>query len=109
MVEVREKRAVFLSTVLARIPLTRTTVFRGRAEDFFARQSHGADVIVSRAFLPWEQVLSLVRPVLAPQGMIVFLASAPAPEELPAGFRLQAQQSYTIAARKRWFWAIATV
>ncbi|MEG2173714.1 MAG: RsmG family class I SAM-dependent methyltransferase [Desulfovibrionaceae bacterium] len=105
LVEAREKRAVFLSTVLARIALPRTKVFRGRAEAFFSRQAHGADVIVSRAFLPWEQVLALVEPVLAPQGMVVFLASDPAPQELPVGFQVHAQYDYTIAARPRWFWA----
>lgn len=107
MVEVREKRAVFLSTVLARTALPRTTVFRGRAEDFFARQSRPADMIVSRAFMPWEQLLAFVQPVLAPQAMVVFLASDPAPQQMPSGFRLQAQQSYVIAARKQWFWAIS--
>lgn len=107
MVEVREKRAVFLSTVLARTGLLRTTVFRGRAQDFFVRQSQPADMIVSRAFMPWEQLLALVQPVLAPHGMVVFLASTPAPQDMPAGFRLHAQQSYAIAARKRWFWAVA--
>lgn len=106
MVEVREKRAVFLSTVLARTALPRTTVFRGRAEDFFVRQNQPADMIVSRAFMPWEQLLALVQPVLAPKAMVVFLASDPAPQHLPIGFRLQAQQSYSIAARKHWFWAI---
>ncbi|MEG2005700.1 MAG: RsmG family class I SAM-dependent methyltransferase, partial [Bilophila sp.] len=34
MVEAREKRAIFLSTVLARFPLPQTHVFRGRAEQF---------------------------------------------------------------------------
>lgn len=116
MVEAREKRAVFLSTVLARTRLPRTTVFRGRVEDFFVRQSQAgsgtADLIVSRAFMPWERLLPLVRPVLAPQGMVVFLASESlpvAPHEVPEGFTLHAQEAYTIAGRKRWFWAIAKV
>lgn len=114
MVEAREKRAVFLSTVLARIPLPRTTVFRGRVEDFFVRQAEAgtgtADLIVSRAFMPWERLLPLVRPVLAPQGMVVFLASDPLPnlevQAMPEGFTLHTQQAYTIAARQRWFWAM---
>lgn len=106
MVEAREKRAMFLSTVLARTHLPRTHVFQGRAEAFFVQQGHTADLIVSRAFLPWEQVLQLVQPVLAPQGLVVFLASDKAPEVLPAGFTVHSEQSYTIAARKCWFWAI---
>lgn len=34
LVEAREKRALFLSTVLARVPLPGTRVFRGRVEHF---------------------------------------------------------------------------
>lgn len=106
MIEAREKRAMFLSTVLAHTRLPRTHVFHGRAEAFFVQQGHKADMIVSRAFLPWEQVLQLVQPVLAPQGLVVFLASDSAPQVLPAGFSVHSQHSYTIAARKSWFWAV---
>lgn len=106
MVEAREKRAMFLSTVLARTNLPRTHVFQGRAETFFGQQGCKADMIVSRAFLPWEQVLALVQPVLAPQGLVVFLASDKAPQTLPTGFSVYSQEQYRIAARKCWFWAV---
>ena len=53
MVEAREKRALFLSTVLAKYPLPGTHVFRGRAEAFMAGPpARTADLIVSRAFMP---------------------------------------------------------
>lgn len=111
LVEAREKRALFLSTVLTRVHLPRTAVFRGRAEDFFARQAQPADLIVSRAFLPWLQVLDLVEPVLAPQGLVVFLTSEAASDEMFVGLRgtwiLHSQHGYSVAGRKRWFWAVA--
>ena len=54
LVEAREKRALFLSTVLAKYPLPGTHVFRGRAEAFMAGPpARTADLIVSRAFMPW--------------------------------------------------------
>ena len=53
LVEAREKRALFLSTVLARVPLPGTRVFRGRVEHFFPQQARKADCITSRAFMPW--------------------------------------------------------
>ena len=60
MVEAREKRALFLSTVLAKYPLPGTHVFRGRAEAFMAGPpARTADLIVSRAFMPWPGVLDL--------------------------------------------------
>ena len=71
MVESREKRTIFLSTVLARYPLGNTHVFRGRAEEFM--EGKKADLIVSRAFMPWKEMLAFVRGHLTEGGCIVFL------------------------------------
>lgn len=80
MVEAREKRALFLSTVLARTPLPGTRVYSGRVEAFMNASQSGpkavprlADCVVSRAFMPWEQVLDLVRPHLRLHGQVVLL------------------------------------
>ena len=62
MVEAREKRALFLSTVLAKYPLPGTHVFRGRAEAFMAGPpARTADLIVSRAFMPWPDRTAFAR------------------------------------------------
>ena len=74
LVEAREKRALFLSTVLASVPLPGTHVFRGRVEHFFPGQARKADCITSRAFMPWPGLLELVAPHLAENGMVVILA-----------------------------------
>ena len=74
MVEAREKRALFLSTVLARNPLPGTHVFRGRAEAFMAGPpERSADLVISRAFMPWPSVLQLVHSALNPQGVVILL------------------------------------
>lgn len=73
LVEAREKRALFLKTILARFPLPGMQVFHGRAEDFMAGDSGPADLIVSRAFMPWEKLLPFVRPHLAEQGVLLLL------------------------------------
>lgn len=71
LVEAREKRALFLSTVLARIPLPGTRVFRGRAETFMPGRK--ADLVISRAFMPWPRVLDLVKPHLAEGGTVILM------------------------------------
>lgn len=106
LVEAREKRALFLSTVLSRISLPGTRVFRGRAEAFFTTQESKADLILSRAFLPWPEVLELVRGRLASSGAAVFLAREPAPRDLPAPWTCAAQREYVVDGASRWFWAV---
>lgn len=103
LVETREKRALFMRTVLAAVDLGRTTVFQGRAEDFF-QQSGQADLIISRAFMPWRELLDFVSGALAPGGRIVFLTLTPAPAELPAPWKPVAQTEYAAAGTKRYFW-----
>ena len=105
LVEIREKRALFMRTVLAAVDLGRTAVFQGKAEDFF-RQSEHADLIVSRAFMPWRELLEFISDALAPDGRTVFLTLTPAPAELPAPWRLAAETEYAVAGTKRYFWCL---
>ncbi len=106
LVDSREKRVLFLRTALARSPLPRTTAARARVEDFFPRAGK-ADLIVSRAFMPWRDLLPLVRPWLAENGAVVFLTLTPAPDaDLPPEWRVAAQREYSAAGQRRWFWAI---
>jgi 16S rRNA (guanine527-N7)-methyltransferase len=104
MIEVREKRALFMRTVLAALRLPRTAVFGGRAETFFARAGL-ADLILSRAFMPWEKMLSFVEPHLAPSGRAIFLALAAPPERVPPGWRLERDYAYTSGTKQRRFWS----
>ena len=105
MVESREKRTLFLQTALARCPLPRTFVARARVEAFFPTRP-AADLIISRAFMPWQELLPLVSPYLADTGIVLFLTLIPAPEQLPQGWRVLAQKAYTCAGQARHFWAL---
>ena len=81
MIEVRSKRALFLSQVLGTIDLARTYVHNEDINKFMRGKK--ADLVVSRAFLPWEKVLELVGGNLAENGLVVFMSRmVPAKEEL---------------------------
>lgn len=67
MIEVREKRSFFLNTALTTLGLQNTYVFRGKAEDFMTtkvKQNIYADLILSRAFMPFAKMLPFVAPYL---------------------------------------------
>ena len=105
LVEAREKRALFLANALAALGLPRTTVWRGPAERLFAARPHGADIILSRAFMPWEKLLPFCRPGLAPAGVVIIFASD-ACGEIPAPWRLLAEKAYSVGGNRRWLWAL---
>ncbi|MCR5563648.1 MAG: class I SAM-dependent methyltransferase, partial [Desulfovibrio sp.] len=105
MVEAREKRALFISSVLARLSLPRTDVYRGRVEDFFAARGEALGLIVSRAFMPWRELLTLAAPHLGDGGVIVVLASQAPPKAAPEGWLQTGAREYTACGRQRWFWA----
>lgn len=106
LVESREKRAMFMRTMLARHPLAGTQVFHGRAEAFMAGRAP-ADIIISRAFMPWEKLLDFVSPGLAPGGRVILLLNEPI--SLPAGgpWREAAGMSYAVGQGGRLFMSLA--
>ncbi len=105
LVEAREKRALFLRAFLAAYPLPGTEVFHGRAEEFMARRPL-ADLIISRAFMPWKSLLALVDEYTTPQGLCVFLTLESLPPILPQGWTATEEKRYTIASATRFFWAL---
>ncbi len=106
MVEAREKRALFISHMLARLRLPQTYVFRGRAEQFFQEQPRAADCIVSRAFMPWRQLLDFTAEHVQPGGFVIILANDAAPEQPPVSWRVALQESYGADGSMRYFWAL---
>lgn len=110
LVEIREKRAVFMETVLASAALPGTHVFHGPAEEIFKRLPP-VDMIVSRAFLPWEKVLDLVHDHLRPGGICIFSMLVPCPESLPGSWTKAGQYAYKVTDGRietpRFFWALA--
>jgi 16S rRNA (guanine527-N7)-methyltransferase len=106
LIEARDKRAAFLQTVLAYCPLPGVRVYRGRAEAFLA-ENFSADLVISRAFMPWRQVLAMLSGRLSTRGCCLFLALTPAPSP-PEGWTLLGQRAYPAGAEgTRHFWALA--
>jgi 16S rRNA (guanine527-N7)-methyltransferase len=109
LVEPRRKRVAFMRTALGRMALARTEVRACRAEELPAAELP-ADLVLSRAFMPWRELLAFVRPMLAPGGLCVVMANqdAPAPAELPPGFCLAGRARYPSGAGWRYFWALSS-
>jgi len=111
LVEVREKRALFMRSAVGRLGLPGTTVFHGRAEDAVdapgGTDGRRADLVLSRAFMPWRELLGLVRPLLADGGVLVVLSNDPPPGELPEGWRAGQSKAYPAAGTTRYFWSLS--
>ena len=116
LVELREKRAIFLTQAVGALKLPRTFVLHGRAEASLAAlpgfklARERADVVLSRAFMPWPQLLPLAAELLAPGGTLVVLANEAPPKEpgadMGAGFRLSGVREYPADGRSRYFWSL---
>ncbi len=83
LVESREKRALFMTTFLLKEKLKNTEVFWGRAEKFFAQKKEKniqADLIVSRAFMPYEELTEFVYPHLKKNGILLLMLNERTPK-----------------------------
>lgn len=129
LVELRERRAVFLRQAVAELALPGVRVFHGRAEAAQGELKRlglkpRADLIVSRAFMPWPRLLPLAAELLEPPtgqgagqggGRLVVLANEPPPsasqlaEAAGAGCAcaVEAAESYPAGSGKtRYFWSL---
>lgn len=106
LVELRQKRVLFMRHVLALTPLQGVDIHEGRAEDALARQAP-LDVVLSRAFMPWPKLLVLVRPYLNAGGHLVIMANETPPSNLPRPWNLAGSRFYQIEGKKRHFWALS--
>lgn len=108
MVEVRQKRAVFLRHVLARLDIPGTEVFHGAVEDL-PQGLAPADLVLGRAFRPWKDMLRLSRGLQRPGGFTVIMSNDPAPsgKAIPRPWRLVGEQAYRVQGLTRYFWALS--
>jgi len=117
LVEIREKRTLFMKSALGRLKLPETHVLHGRAEDALARLAESgrhaaADLILSRAFMPWPRLLDFMHPMLRTDsirpGLAVILSNDPPPAEadIPEGWTLGDVASYPAAGGERYFWSL---
>ena len=106
LVEVREKRAMFLKTVLAAVEIPNTRVLAARAESVLPELAP-VDVVLARAFLPWRDLLSLVKNVVAPHGYVVVMARTEPDASFPEGWIVQRSMQYEVQGKERWLWALS--
>ena len=105
MIEIRQKRSLFISQALGTLSLPETFVHNMDISAFMG--NNVADLVVSRAFLPWEKVLALFADHLAPGGQIVFMANeipeASAFAAMAKGYVLARTHTYKSGDGKRSF------
>ena len=109
LVELREKRALFLQTALALIKLPATFAHRADAGKFMEKQLHlhgPANLILSRAFMPWNELLPYTAPYLAPEGALLLLLRGDNFTEATPGWVIAGQMSYTSPSGPRQFVAL---
>jgi len=114
LIEVREKRTTFMRSALGKLKLPGTNLFHGKAEDAIARLEESghnatADLILSRAFMPWKKLVEFVHPMLKESGTLVILANELPPDEneLPEGWKLGDVASYRAVEDTRYFWSLS--
>ena len=102
MIESREKRALFIAHILELLKLPRATVLRDRVEKYIKTNPVRPQCVLSRAFLPWPELLKLFAPIL--DGFLVILANTAPP---PMDWRILGESSYPSAGKTRWIWALS--
>lgn len=105
MVEIREKRVAFMRYALSRMKLQNTQALGCRVEDI-PEEAFPADLILSRAFRPWPDVLAFALPRLADGGVCVILANEAPPTDMTpaASWRLVGSAKYHTGGKDRYFW-----
>lgn len=109
LVEPRQKRSLFLHHAVRTLDLQRTHVRTCRVGDL---DPTSADLILSRAMCPWDELLPKVRPLLAPNGrVIVFSNQSWGPERIcPPGWRMQEEVPYPVQPDLiRYFWVFSPI
>lgn len=106
LVESREKKVIFLKTLLASYPFTQTYVYYGRVEKFMVTNNCAAvALIVSRAFMPWPSLLNLIKEKTSFTGTIVLLLNE-IPKNIDSCWCTQTTYPYSIGDEKRFFVAL---
>ena len=108
LVEAREKRALFPATVLSRLMLPHTQAFHGRVENFMTERM--ADLVLSRAFMPWEDILTLLNGKIREGGHVLFMINSPLSESfIPDGWCLKDVHAYKAGRGTRYFCSVAVL
>jgi len=107
MLEPRQKRAVFLQTLLASLKLPGTTVRRLSAEALAGSLDRKADLVLSRGVRPWREFLTLAGPLLKNNGSVLVFSNQcwPVNAAVPPGWTPPDERPYVTAkGATRYFW-----
>ena len=78
------RRATFLQQVVADLELPRTSVVRGRAEEYARQRPEAADAVVARAVAPLDRLIGWAAPLIAPKGFLLAMKGETVSGELAA-------------------------
>ncbi|GAB6058609.1 16S rRNA (guanine(527)-N(7))-methyltransferase RsmG [Desulfonatronum parangueonense] len=106
LVEIRRKRTAFLLQALGSMKLKQTFVRPQRAEQALPALAP-VDLCLSRAFLPWPELLVLVKPWLANRAFVVIMSNEPVPDTLPPAWVATGSHCYRVGEKNRYFWSLA--
>ncbi|WP_457571590.1 16S rRNA (guanine(527)-N(7))-methyltransferase RsmG [Desulfovulcanus sp.] len=106
LIEVRNKRVVFMRNALSQLSLPKTSVLGMRVQEV-PEELLPPDLIISRAFMPWPKLLPLARKLMPDHGVAVVMANSAGPEnEQLFPWRVMKISSYEVQKKKRYFWAL---
>lgn len=97
LVERRQKRAAFLHAVLAEAGLPNARVVEG---DAAALPAGAYDGLVSRAFLPPQELVPLANHLMSDNGRLILMLSKESPTP-PAGWQCVETRRYPLEGRER--------
>ncbi len=106
LLEKRAKRAIFLRNVLAQLKLPRTEVVEADIVDYAVKHPGCADLVLSRAFLPFPALAEAAKPFLKPQSYLLVLSSKPFAEKQTTDWKAIRLLNYRAEAKERWLWLL---
>ncbi len=104
LVEPRKKRSVFMRQALRDMGLNQTQVLACGYQDIDA-SFLPADIVLSRAFCPWKEFLTISGGLVGMNGRAVVMASMPEPEEKVTGWELENVWPYNARGERYCFWS----
>lgn len=107
LVESRTKRAVFMNQAIVAMNLENTFVLNCRVQDV-SPELLPASLVISRAFMPWPQLLPLAEAMLASNGVLVIMSSRDYQGQDLPGFHLMDVMQYQANRKTRYFWALCS-
>ncbi|WP_052507350.1 16S rRNA (guanine(527)-N(7))-methyltransferase RsmG [Desulfonatronovibrio magnus] len=105
LVESRTRRAAFMNRALASVRLNNTLVLNCRFQQI-EKSILPARLIISRAFMPWSELLPQTKEMLAKKGGIIILSSDKYRGQKLDDFGLKCEHVYKVKGKKRYLWGL---